>query len=166
MEAVTVETGAAIAFGAHFSKGNQAGKEAIDRISGSGVFARDPDSILIFTRHEEEDAFAVESILRNFAPVQPFAVRWRFPLMAQDGQLDPAKLKQAAGRRPEHAPDDLLKALPDAGLENSDWLTAADEQGISRRTFFRLRKQLEKSRRIMLSTATGRWTPLLNKATV
>jgi len=38
---------AASVFGAHFSKGNQAGKESIDRISGSGVFARDPDTILV-----------------------------------------------------------------------------------------------------------------------
>jgi len=37
-----VKTGAAVGFGAHYSKGNQAGKEAIDRVSGSGVFARDP----------------------------------------------------------------------------------------------------------------------------
>ena len=54
IEALAVETGAAVAFGAHYSKGNQAGKEVIDRIGGSGVFARDPDSILNFTRHEEE----------------------------------------------------------------------------------------------------------------
>ena len=44
VERVTVETGAAVAFGSHYSKGNQAGKESMDRISGSGVFARDPDT--------------------------------------------------------------------------------------------------------------------------
>jgi len=49
---VANETGAAVAFGAHFAKGNAAQKEAIDRVSGSGVFARDPDSILTFTKHE------------------------------------------------------------------------------------------------------------------
>lgn len=37
---LTVETGAGVAFGSHFSKGNQIQKESIDRISGSGVFAR------------------------------------------------------------------------------------------------------------------------------
>ena len=45
IEKLAVQTGAAVVFGAHFSKGNQAGKDSIDRISGSGVFARDPDSI-------------------------------------------------------------------------------------------------------------------------
>ena len=49
IETLAVKTGAAVAFRAHYSKGNQAGKEAIDRVSGSGVFARDPDSLLNFT---------------------------------------------------------------------------------------------------------------------
>jgi len=55
LEQFADECGAAIAFAAHFSKGNQAGKEAMDRISGSGVMARDPDAIVTFTAHEEED---------------------------------------------------------------------------------------------------------------
>ena len=121
LERLATETGAAIAFGAHFAKGNAAGKEAIDRISGSGVFARDPDSLLIFTKHEDDDAFVVEPILRNFAPVDPFAVRWQFPLMQCDDELDPAKLKKVGGRKPEHSPDDLLKFLPADGLLNAQW---------------------------------------------
>ena len=46
-------------------------------ISGSGVFARDPDSLVVFTKHEEEGAFAGEMIVRNLPPVAPFVVRWR-----------------------------------------------------------------------------------------
>jgi hypothetical protein len=42
LEVIVVRTGAAVAFGAHYSKGNQAQKETIDRIGGSGVFGRDP----------------------------------------------------------------------------------------------------------------------------
>lgn len=125
LEALAVNTGAAIAFGAHFSKGNQSGKEAIDRISGSGVFARDPDSILIFTRHEEEDCFTVESILRNFAPVEPFAVRWQFPLFTPAHDLDPAKLKQSkAGRKREHDPRKFLKVIADTTGENGISISA------------------------------------------
>ncbi|HUZ07308.1 MAG TPA: AAA family ATPase, partial [Candidatus Paceibacterota bacterium] len=163
MESLAVQTGAAVAFGAHFSKGNQSQKEAIDRISGSGVFARDPDSILIFTKHEETDAFTVESILRNFAPVEPFAVRWNFPLFELADELDPAKLKQAGGRKAENAPDDLLKLLPADGLTNAEFLKAADEDGISKRTFYRLRKSLEKSGRILLSKVSAKWTPVSSK---
>jgi hypothetical protein len=163
LEALATETGAAIAFGAHFAKGNASAKEAIDRISGSGVFARDPDSLLIFTKHEEDDAFTVEPILRNFAPVAPFAVRWDFPLMRLADDLDPAKLKQAAGRKPTILPDDLLTILPDGGLSNADWLAKAEAQGISRRTFFRLRKALENAARIHLSPISEYWQPILTK---
>ena len=90
------ECGPAAAFGAHYSKGNQAAKNSIDRISGSGVFARDPDSILTFTAHEEPKAFTVEPTLRNFEPVPPFVVRWDYPLMRRVDHLDPERLKQPA----------------------------------------------------------------------
>jgi RecA-family ATPase len=79
---VAVRTGAAIAFGAHYSKGNQARKESIDRVGGSGVFARDPDSLLNFTRHEERDCFTVEMTLRNHPPQKPFVVKWEYPCFA------------------------------------------------------------------------------------
>jgi len=163
LERLATETGAAIAFGAHFAKGNAAGKEAIDRISGSGVFARDPDSLLIFTKHENDDAFTVEPILRNFAPVEPFAVRWQFPLMQTADDLDPSKLKQAGGRKPTFSPSDLLALLPSGGLENKAWTELADENGISRRTFFRLRAELKKAGKILESVATGKWQPVLTK---
>lgn len=38
-----------VIFVAHFAKGNSNKKEVIDRISGSGVFARDPDTIMMMT---------------------------------------------------------------------------------------------------------------------
>jgi hypothetical protein len=164
IESLAVETGAAVAFGAHYSKGNQAGKEAIDRISGSGVFARDPDSILNFTRHKEEDAFTVEATLRNFKPLKPLVVRWQYPLMRPDDSLDPTLLKKPAGRQPEHDPADLLKALPDGGLSLKDWNSAADEQyGIRGSTFHRLRHALLKQGKVLKSEATHKWQPIKPK---
>jgi hypothetical protein len=35
----------------------------------------------------------VEATLRNFAPLDPFVVRWQFPLFVRDNTLDPAELK-------------------------------------------------------------------------
>lgn len=160
LEALAVETGAAVAFGAHFSKGNQAGKESIDRISGSGVFARDPDSILVFTRHETEDAFTVEATLRNFPQPDPFVVRWQFPLMQPDSGLDPSRLKQVNGRKPDHNPEDLLALLEPRSLVNKDWIAAADDEGISRRTFFRLKKALEQENRVSQDPVTLKWRPV------
>ena len=76
VEQLALKSGAAAVFGAHFSKGNQAGKESIDRIGGSGVFARDPDVILTMTPHEEDDAHVIDLTLRALPPVKPFVVRW------------------------------------------------------------------------------------------
>jgi hypothetical protein len=88
------ECNAAIAFAAHFSKGNQSGKEAMDRISGSGVMARDPDAIMTFTNHEEEDCYTLDAILREFAPIPPLVLQWEAPVMNPRADLDPAKLRQ------------------------------------------------------------------------
>jgi AAA domain len=149
LEQVAVETGAAIAFGAHFAKGNASGKEAIDRISGSGVFARDPDSLLIFTAHNDEGCFVVEPILRNFPPVKPFGVRWEFPLMQRDENIDPAKLKKRSGRKADYSPADLLKFLPTRGFTTGEWLKAAKgECGMCDKTFYTLKNKLESDSQI------------------
>ena len=134
LEKLAVDTDAAVAFGAHFAKGNASQKEAIDRVSGSGVFARDPDSILTFTKHEEEEAFTVEAILRNHAHVKPFAVRWQFPLMRRADELDPARLKQP-GRKPRLAIAAILVAIkettPEKPVSATEW---ANRIGIARTT--------------------------------
>jgi RecA-family ATPase len=52
--------GAAVVFAAHFPKGNMNKRESIDRIGGSGVFARDPDAIITMTelsKNEYKQAF-------------------------------------------------------------------------------------------------------------
>ena len=127
VEELAVATGAGVAFGSHFSKGNQSQKDSIDRISGSGVFARDPDSILTFTRHENEDCFTVEPTLRAFKGVAPFVVRWQYPLMRFEPDLDPFKLKQCTGRKREHDPRKLLSAIahttPEQPISISAWAT-------------------------------------------
>jgi hypothetical protein len=104
IEAIAVASGAAVAFGAHFSKGNQSAKESMDRIGGSGVFARDPDTILVMTRHEQDDAFVVEATLRNFPPMPAFCVKWEAPLMRLAPELNPEDLKQAGKK--SIVPDD------------------------------------------------------------
>lgn len=136
LETIAVETGAAVFYAAHFSKGNQAGKEAIDRIGGSGVWGRDADSIITLTKHKVEGAFTVDLILRNLPEQPSFVMRWGFPLMIECPDLDPNDLKPAkAGRSPAHDPLDLLAAIADSSREKpvsiSGWAKAA---GIKRQT--------------------------------
>lgn len=157
LEVVTVDSGAAIAFGAHYAKGNASQKEAIDRISGSGVFARDPDSILNFTRHEELDAFTVEATLRNHKPIEPFVVRWQYPLMRRCEELDPAKLKQAGGRPKLYTVAKLLSSLNGQQLNSQNWLKIASlETGISKSRFFGLLEEAKRNPKLK-QTPAGQW---------
>jgi hypothetical protein len=157
LELLAVDSGAAVVFGAHYAKGNAAGKEAIDRISGSGVFARDPDSILTFTRHEEEEAFTVEATLRNLKPAKPFCVRWKYPLMRRDDELDPAKLKQIGGRPKIYTVEKILSCLKGRKLTTKDWFKrASSEMGISKTRFFGLLEEARKHPQVKQNKA-GRW---------
>ena len=53
---VCTELGAAVIYCHHHSKGAQGGKRSMDRASGSGVFARDPDAMLDLIELELTDA--------------------------------------------------------------------------------------------------------------
>ena len=138
--------GAALAVCHHFAKGDASVKTAIDRASGGGVFARWGDVMLTFTPHEEADAMAVEMALRNFAPVDPFVVRWEHPLWVRDDQLDPAKLhRNRGGATVIHTATKLLEALGSKSLTSSEWQKAS---GMTESTFLRRKKELEHSGKI------------------
>lgn len=57
---VCTELNSAVIYCHHHSKGFQAGKRSMDRASGSGVFARDPDALLDMTELE-----ITEKVLKN-----------------------------------------------------------------------------------------------------
>ena len=131
VENLALPLGAAVIFGSHFSKGNQTGKEARDRPSGSGVLIRDPDVVVIMTRHEEEDAYTIDAELRYLPRLSPFVVRWDYPLMVPDESLDPRRLAGMA--RPDEPPaeggtaragftdDDVYNCLPRTGAQDVLW---------------------------------------------
>ena len=162
IEAVALETGAAVAFGAHFAKGNAAGKVSMDRISGSGVFARDPDAILTATPHREEGCFTVDCTLRDFAQVAPFGVRWTYPRMTRDATLDPLELLQPKTGRPSaYSVHDVLRHIGTDPQSLKDWQRRCQEDGgISRMTFFRLKREALQ-RGVVTQTESGLWhTPI------
>lgn len=135
MERLAVQTDVAVVYAHHFSKGNQAQKDAIDRISGSGVWARDADSLMIMTKHAEEDCYTVETILRNLPEMSPFVVRWQYPLMITDDSLDPSDLKQQPGRKRSLSDEEILSALkPHTILNPISISDLAKLIGSSRRT--------------------------------
>lgn len=136
IEKISVETGAAVIYGAHYSKGNQAAKEAIDRIGGSGVWTRDADTIITLTKHETEGAYTVDLILRNLPETEPFVVQWEYPLMKEAPELSPDDLKKPkAGRRRAYDTLNLLAAIVDNTIENPISISAwAEKANVKRQT--------------------------------
>ena len=123
VEAIVEQTGAAVAFGAHYSKGNQADKDPLDRISGSGIFARDPDTIMGLTAHEEENCYTVHTILRNFPAIKPYVIEWDFPLFDRKNDLDARRLK----RHGQKLSDGMILKLLEASSEGLTSIQITEE---------------------------------------
>lgn len=140
LEDICAANGAALVISHHFAKGNASLKNAIDRASGGGVFARWGDVIMTFTPHATTGAMTAELSLRNFAPVAPFTMRWSFPLWIPATDLDPTKLKRS-GASETQASEKALDALGSATLTFSEWHKAT---GLPDTTFRRKRDILIK----------------------
>lgn len=88
---ITDQTGASIIYAHHFAKGAGGNKDVIDRGSGAGAFARDPDCIITMTQIDQPDevnqvhtAWRVEFVLREFPNAEPYDVWWDYPLHVFD----------------------------------------------------------------------------------
>ena len=163
LEAIATRHGCALVIPAHYSKGNQSEKEAIDRISGSGVFARDADAIVTLTAHQEPGCLTVESTLRSFAPVDPFVIRWEFPLFQRDDGLDPSELKKRAGAKPRYSREDFVGLIGSEGMTLPELRKAAQERmGMSRPKAYAMVKELL-GKRIVLKPGNGNSTVFIAK---
>ncbi len=131
---ICTETGCSTIYCHHHSKGAQGMKKAIDRASGSGVFARDPDAQLDMIQLELTEsirnnicdegatAWRLESSLREFPNIKPVNFWFEYPLHKVDekGALGtmPAQGTPLAGRlnnprckTSEEAADELRNAF-------------------------------------------------------
>jgi hypothetical protein len=105
---------AAVVIGHHFAKGDSTAKNAIDRMSGAGAWARDADALLMMTPHEEDDCYTVNSILRNLPKLEDFVVQWDYPLMRVTKELNPEALRRPQGRNKVCTDHEFREAvLPD-----------------------------------------------------
>ena len=111
LEALAQKTGAAIVIAHHFAKGDSSAKNAMDRMSGAGAWARDPDSIMILTPHEEPDCFTVTSILRNLPQLPEFVVAWDYPLMKVASDLNPEALRRPQSKNKVCSDKEFMAAV-------------------------------------------------------
>lgn len=108
-----------IAYTHHHSKGDQGNKNAQDRASGSGVFARDADALIDMTELDlNEDAYAalklahregaiayrLEFVLRDFKRPEPKDIWFRYPIHEEDDTdtLAECKIRKPGGNQKFH----------------------------------------------------------------
>lgn len=98
---ICTELNAAVIYCHHHSKGYQGAKRSMDRASGSGVFARDPDALLDLVELDAKDiggmkgktAWRIEGTLREYAKFEPLNLYFEYPVHRVDktGFLDGLK---------------------------------------------------------------------------
>lgn len=100
---ICTETGCSTIYCHHHSKGAQGAKKAMDRASGSGVFARDPDAqldmieleltdeIKNFVRDGNATGWRLESSLREFPNITPVNFWFEYPIHRIDSSGELAK---------------------------------------------------------------------------
>lgn len=130
---ICTETGCSTIYCHHHSKGAQGAKKAIDRASGSGVFARDPDAQLDmiqlelsdevknFIQDGESTAWRLESNLREFKNIKPVNFWFDYPIhrieqgdilssMPAQGTYKAGQLKNSRSRTPETCAEEFRNA--------------------------------------------------------
>ncbi len=141
----------AIAFAHHFAKGNSSEKGSIDRASGSGVWAREPDAILMVTPLDDEN-YTLEMHLRNFPQKDPIAIYWNDGVWEVNTNIDvDSEIKNRAIFKPNKSrfkatASDLKHILQERGetvIDKNNRLKIASELGVSERTIYTLWKQLK-----------------------
>ena len=141
----------AIAFAHHFAKGNSSEKGSIDRASGSGVWAREPDAILMVTPLDDEN-YTLEMHLRNFPQKDPIAIYWNDGVWEVNTNIDVDSeiknrtiFKQKKSRFKATASDlkHILQERGETVIDKNNRLKIASELGVSERTIYTLWKQLK-----------------------
>lgn len=125
---ICTELGTAVIYCHHHSKGSQGGKRAMDRASGSGVFARDPDALLDLIELELNDNILTQE--RNKAACKAIerylnsnAVNWEKDA-SQDDLLSKRAMQELAEIHLSRAQYKDLQKVIDAAEQSVDQLTA------------------------------------------
>ena len=131
---IAEETRASVIYCHHHSKGAQGAKRAMDRASGSGVFARDPDAQLDMIELELSDhvrnfiadggatAWRMECSLREFRNFKPFEFWFEYPVHRLDtegvlremptaGSAEAGRLKNRFSKTSDDAENDFRNAF-------------------------------------------------------
>ena len=122
---VCTELGCAVIYCHHHSKGAQGGKRSMDRASGSGVFARDPDALLDLIELETTDDLMKQQEDRAvcnacMAWLNAHFEDWEDDI-SQDDMLSPVRMLEFARKR---AKDGLLDKMVEEARKKARERTA------------------------------------------
>jgi archaellum biogenesis ATPase FlaH len=153
------EINAAVVICHHYSKGNKSKTDSIDRFSGSGVFGRDPDTIITITDHNEEHHFTVDLTTRNFPPQDSFVIKSNFPVIELAEDKDPKDLKDPNAAKLKYSPERIAGLLNAAPLKHTEWKDATLEvyPAMSPTTFNNYVKRLEGRKQVIKREADGKY---------
>lgn len=108
----------------HNPKGVSGDRDARDRGAGSGVIARDYDAAIYVDEHKDGDEmFVITTILRNYAPQQPFTIRWnegRFDPTEQTPVVRTSKNRNQSGPAKPLDEEEIIAKIFSKGPLNSD----------------------------------------------
>lgn len=125
---VCTELGCAVIYCHHHSKGTQGAKRSMDRASGSGVFARDPDALLDFIELELPESVVKEEQNRAVCNICYNAlISGGVSDIGQDEQVSPREIR-------EH----VHKALSAEVAAQAEQSISAAERAIQSRTAWRI----------------------------
>ena len=130
---VCTELGCAVIYCHHHSKGAQGGKRSMDRASGSGVFARDPDALLDLIELETTDDLMKQQEDRAvcnacMAWLNAHFEDWEDDI-SQDDMLSPVRMLEFARKR---AKDGLLDKMVEEARKKARKRTAWRIEGTLR----------------------------------
>ena len=156
---ICTETSCSVIYCHHHSKGAQGAKRAMDRASGSGVFARDPDAQLDMIELEltEEvqnwvaergaSAWRLEGSLREFENFKPVDFWFEYPIhrldsgdslraMPTQGSADAGRMKSKHHKTTEFAEEEFRTAFQAVNFDGSGASVAdmAAYMGLAERT--------------------------------
>lgn len=130
---ICAELGCAVIYCHHHSKGSQGGKKSMDRASGSGVFARDPDAMLDLI-----DLEITDSIRQTYENKRECAVyidyMHRFFDQDQYNELVSLDDEQSAAKMR----DIIAKCLPDKSLKNARQAADQSRQKLDKLSAWRI----------------------------
>jgi AAA domain len=131
---IAEQTGAAVIYVHHNSKGRAGDRDARDRGAGSGIVARDYDAAIYLTEHRDDaDALVVQTLARNYPPREPFAIRWDDHVFEMADDVAPVEKTSSNAKTKTAVPDIAVFAAVGEGEKTySDLVAALRGQGYAR----------------------------------